>query len=87
MSGIGGMVALDRGQVRQDYFMDMSRSLLLRGADQRGAYWNDAVGLFCGQKGKEDFQPAMTCHGGTNYVAVVDGMPQVKITGVKHPTF
>ena len=76
MSGIGGMVALDRGRVRQDYFMDMSRSLLLRGADQRGAYWNGAVGLFCGQKGEGDFQPVMSCLGGTNYVAVVDGAPR-----------
>ena len=75
MSGIGGMVAPQRGRVRQDYFMAMSRSLLLRGADQRGAYWNDAVGLFCGQKGASSWQPAMICRDGTNYVAVVDGSP------------
>ncbi|MBQ9087121.1 MAG: hypothetical protein IJY47_08065 [Clostridia bacterium] len=76
MSGIGGMMAPERGAIRQDWLLEMSRSLMLRGAERRGAYWNGGAGLFCGQRGEEIWQPAMICRKGVNYVAVVDGKPR-----------
>lgn len=76
MSGIGGIVSVDQGSVRGSCLREMSKALLARGADRRGAYWNEGAGLFCGQRGREPWQPAMICRGGSNYVAVVDGRPK-----------
>lgn len=76
MSGIGGIVAPEQRGIPYARLTDMSKALLTRGADRRGGYWNEGVGLFCGQREGAPWQPTMVRRGECNYVAAVDGRPE-----------
>ena len=78
MSAIGGWICYEGRVPETTLLTDMSRAMLPRGKDQRGAYLREGGCLFHNRSLSDgespDFrQPLTLCRGGWNYTVVLDG--------------
>ncbi len=74
MSAIGGIICLEGRPLPVHLLPQMSRSMILRGKERRGAYINGGMGVFFnGDWPSEPSQPLTLIRDGHNYTIVLDG--------------